>query len=286
MLFRSLFLRAHGTYSIKITNPLQFYAEAIPKNKDHVEITDINEQYLSEFLEALQSAINQMSADGTRISFVTSKARELGKYMADTLDDSWNQMRGMEVQSVGIASVSYDEKSQELINTRNEGAMLSDPDIAQGYMVKNMSEGVKNAGSNAGGAMQGFMGVGMGVSSMGNMMQGFNQMSQNRQNAQQQVQQPSAAQMPVNAAAAASAAEWTCECGAKNTGKFCIECGKPAPAPANSWTCECGTVNTGKFCSECGKPAPAAEWTCGCGAVNKGKFCSECGKPRDRKSVV
>ena len=275
-----LFLRAHGTYSIKITNPLQFYAEAIPKNKDHVEITDINEQYLSEFLEALQSAINQMSADGTRISFVTSKARELGKYMADTLDDSWNQMRGMEVQSVGIASVSYDEKSQELINTRNEGAMLSDPDIAQGYMVKNMSEGVKNAGSNAGGAMQGFMGGGMGGSSMGNLMQGFNQISQNRQNAQQQVQQPSAAQMPVNAAAAASAAEWTCGCGAKNTGKFCIECGKPAPAPANSWTCECGTVNTGKFCSECGKPAPAAEWTCGCGAVNKGKFCSECGKPR------
>ena len=48
-----LFLRAHGTYSIKIVNPLQFYAEAIPKNMDHVEITDINEQYLSEFLEAL-----------------------------------------------------------------------------------------------------------------------------------------------------------------------------------------------------------------------------------------
>lgn len=110
---------------------------------DHVEITDINEQYLSEFLEALQSAINQMSADGTRISFVTSKASELGRYMAKCLDESWNQMRGMEVQSVGIASLSYDEKSQELINTRNEGAMLSDPSIAQGYMVKNMSEGVK-----------------------------------------------------------------------------------------------------------------------------------------------
>ena len=53
----------------------------------------------------------------------------------------------------GIASLSYDEKSQELINTRNEGAMLSDPSIAQGYMVKNMSEGVKNAGSNSGGAV-------------------------------------------------------------------------------------------------------------------------------------
>ena len=124
-----------------------------------------------------------MSADGTRISFVTSKASELGRYMAKCLDESWNQMRGMEVQSVGIASLSYDEKSQELINTRNEGAMLSDPSIAQGYMVKNMSEGVKNAGSNSGGAMQGFMGVGMGMSTMGNMMNGFTQMAQNNRSA-------------------------------------------------------------------------------------------------------
>ncbi len=31
------------TYSIKVTNPLQFYAEVIPKNQDHVEISSINE---------------------------------------------------------------------------------------------------------------------------------------------------------------------------------------------------------------------------------------------------
>ena len=70
-----LFLRAHGNYSIKITDPILFYAEAIPRNKDRVDINDINEQYLSEFLEALQSSINQMSAEGVRISFVTSKGR-------------------------------------------------------------------------------------------------------------------------------------------------------------------------------------------------------------------
>ncbi len=282
-----LFLRAHGTYSIKIVNPLQFYAEAIPKNKDRVEITDINEQYMSEFLEALQSAINQMSADGTRISFVTSKATQLGKYMAQCLDEDWNQMRGMEVQSVGIASLSYDEKSQELINTRNEGAMLSDPTIAQGYMVKNMSEGVKNAGSNSGGAMQGFMGVGMGVSTMGNMMNGFTQMAQNNQAAQNQNAGMNNAGMGMAAGAAPAApaenaAGWTCECGATNTGKFCSECGKPMPAPKTEWTCECGQVNSGKFCSNCGKPAPAiqTEWTCECGQVNTGKFCGNCGKPR------
>lgn len=43
-----LFLRAHGTYSIRIVDPIRFYAEALPKNQDQVEITDINEQYLFE----------------------------------------------------------------------------------------------------------------------------------------------------------------------------------------------------------------------------------------------
>ena len=70
-----LFLRAHGTYSIKITDPLLFFREVIPRNDNTVDINDINEQYLSEFLEALQAAINQMSADGVRISFVPSKGR-------------------------------------------------------------------------------------------------------------------------------------------------------------------------------------------------------------------
>ena len=276
-----LFIRAHGTYSIKIVNPLQFYAEAIPKNKDHVEITEINEQYLSEFMEAFQAAINQMSADGTRISFVTSKARELGKYMANVLDEDWNQLRGMEIQAVGIKSISYDEKSQELINTRNEGAMLSDPTIAQGYMAKNLSEGVKAAGSNSAGAMTGFMGVGMGINAMGNMMNSFapNQQAAPQQPAAGAQATAGAVAAGAMAAGAAKAGEWTCECGQINTGKFCSNCGKAAPVK-NEWTCECGTVNTGKFCSECGKPAPIPEWTCECGTVNAGKFCSNCGKAR------
>lgn len=108
----------------KITDPLKFYAEVVPKNKDYVEMDFLNEQFLDEFLEALQSSINQMSADGVRISLVASKARELGKYMAVTLDEEWKQIRGMEIQSVGIASISYDEESTKLIHMRNQGAML------------------------------------------------------------------------------------------------------------------------------------------------------------------
>ena len=91
-----------------------------------MEINDINEQYLAEFLTALQSAINQMSADGQRISYVPSKSLELSKYMDTALDDSWRELRGMEIVSVAVASISYTDDSVKLINMRNEGAMLGD----------------------------------------------------------------------------------------------------------------------------------------------------------------
>ena len=77
---------------------------------------------MSEFLEALQGSINRMSAEGTRISYVPSKGRELSRFMQDSLDDSWREMRRMEVQAVGVRSISYDDESRELINMRNKGA--------------------------------------------------------------------------------------------------------------------------------------------------------------------
>ena len=56
--------------------------------------------------------------------------------------------------------------------------------------------------------------------------------------------------------------------------------GQEAPQAPAGWTCACGQQNQGKFCSNCGKPAPKTEWTCSCGQVNSGNFCSNCGKPR------
>lgn len=249
-----LFLRAHGTYSIKITNPIQFYSQVIPKTAKRVEVNEINAQYLSEFLEALQTAINQMSADGTRISFVTSKSRELGKYMAGVLDEDWGKLRGMEIQSVGIASISYDEESQKLINLRNKGAMLSDPTIREGFVQGSIASGLEAAGSNANGSMAGYMGMGMGMQAGGAMMGAASQANLQQMQMQQpspHQQAPSPAQSGVNGQAQAG---WTCACGNVNTGKFCSECGKPRPA--GPWTCTCGTVNSGKFCSECGSPRP------------------------------
>lgn len=88
------------------------------------------------------------------------------------------------------------------------------------------------------------MGVGMGMSTMGNMMNGFTQMAQNNRSAGMNAPGNGAAGMAAGVASGATQQEdasgWTCECGQKNTGKFCSNCGKPMPQEITEWTCECG----------------------------------------------
>ena len=250
-------LRAHGTYSIKIVEPFKFYQEVIPReaitNNRAVEFSEVKAQYGEEFVSALGAAINQYSADGERISFIKSKQRLLGKYMAQTLDEEWTQNRGMEVFFVG-ADVSYTDDSNELIKMRNKGAMMSDAAVQQGYVAANISEGLKDAGSNANGAMAGFMGMGIGMNAGGNILGGYQQNPHyNNQQPNQGAQAP-APQQPAPAAAP-SADSWTCACGSTNTGKFCPECGQPKPeAPKKRFCTNCGyELNPGaKFCPECG----------------------------------
>ena len=266
-----LFLRAHGSYSLKITDPIKFFTEFAPKGTDRIEIKDLSEQLFNEFMDALQSAINQMSVDGVRISAITSKSRELSKYMADVLDADWNDLRGIEVCSVGLASISYDDESKALINMRNKGAMMSDPTIREGFVQSSVAQGMQAAGSNTSGAANAFMGMGMGMNAAGGFMSAASQTNA-AQMAQQQAAQQAAQQNQ-------AANGWKCSCGTVNTGNFCSGCGSKKPENT-SWTCSCGTTNTGRFCSNCDSPKPAGEWVCSCGTKNTGNFCSGCGAKR------
>lgn len=273
-----LFLRCHGHYSIRIVDPLLFYQEVVPRNAEHLHINDVKEQYQSEFLEALQASINQMSVDGIRISQITSKITEVSKYMRDALDEDWMARRGMEIESVSVASVSYDEESRKLIDMRNAGAMLSDPTVRDGYVQGAVARGLEAAGSNPGGAGMAFMGMGMGMNAGGGFMQSAMDANQQQRMAQQgypqqpqqgyppqgypqqpqqgyppqgypqQPQQGYPQQQP-------QAAQWQCpQCQAANSGKFCMQCGTPAPSAA---ACkQCGNQFQGpvpKFCPECGQ---------------------------------
>ena len=264
-----LFMRLHGTYSIKITDPFKFYMEVIPREvitnneKFTFAMPDI-QQFNDEFVSELGTAFNQYSADGFRVSHIASKTKEMGKYMADALDEDWNQLRGFQVTSVGMQPPAYDEESQKIVTERSKMASqvsyLKDAANQQAYMAKSVGEGISGAGNNPGGAAIGFMGMNMaqnmGAGVMGSYMQNP-QYGNQQQYAQPQQQQPQPQQQAPQQEAPAQGG-WTCECGATNQGKFCSECGKARPeAPKKRFCTNCGAElsPTTKFCPECGTKA-------------------------------
>jgi membrane protease subunit (stomatin/prohibitin family) len=227
----------------------------------------IDSQLKSEIATVLGPSLAKLGTglEYHEISFQTDKLAEL---LNEALTAKWREGRGIEIVNFGITCTATPEDEQR-IKQLQASAVMRDPTMAAASLVSAQGDAMRTAAGNTAGSMTGFMG--MGMAGMAGGMNPQNLFAMGQQNAPQQA-------APQQAAPAA--AGWACSCGhAGNTGKFCAECGKPAPAAA--WNCSCGhTGNTGKFCAECGKPAPVAAWNCSCGhAGNTGKFCAECGKP-------
>jgi len=265
-------LRANGEYSYHIINPALFYANVCGNVEDLYTRDKIDSQLKSEIITVLGPSLGKLGKgmEYHEISFQTDKLAEL---LNEALSAKWREGRGIEIVNFGITCTASAEDEQR-IKQLQTAAVMRDPTMAAASLVNAQGDAMRTAAGNTGGAMTGFMGMGMA-----NMAGGMNSQNLYAMGAQQQQQQQA------QQAAPAGAGGWTCSCGhAGNTGKFCAECGKPAPAPAATWDCACGHKgNTGKFCAECGKPAPAPStaWDCVCGQTNNtGKFCAGCGKPR------
>ncbi len=261
-------IRCFGEYSYRISNPILFYTNVCGNAADEYTRDRIEGQLKSELLTALQPAFAKISEMGIRYSALPGHTMELADALNEVLSSKWRDLRGLEIVSFGVSSVTASEEDEQMLKQMQRDAAYMDPTRAAAHLVGAQASAMQSAASNpnAGPAMA-FMGM-----NMAGQAGGFNAQDLYQMGAQQ-------AKPAVSPAPAANG--WTCSCGASATGKFCPECGKPRPAPAANWTCSCGTVNSGKFCAECGKPRPVDEtWTCSCGTVNKGKFCAECGSPR------
>jgi len=265
-------LRANGEYSYHIMNPIAFYANVTGNVEDVFTRDKIDSQLKSEIITVLGPSLAKLGA-GLEYHMISAQTDKLAEILNEALTAKWREGRGIEIVNFGITCTATEE-DENRIKQLQTAAVMRDPTMAAASLVNAQSDAMRTAAGNTGGAMAGFMGMGMA-----NMAGGMNSQNLYAMGAAQQA----AAQQQAAPAAPAGAGGWTCSCGqAGNTGKFCAECGKPQPAPAQAWDCSCGHKgNTGKFCAECGKPAPAQAWDCSCGQTgNTGKFCAGCGKPR------
>ena len=265
-------IRCFGEYSYRIANPILFYTNTCGNVERAYTRDNIESQMKTELLTALQPAFAKISAMGIRYSALPGHTMEMAEALNEVLSAKWRDLRGIEIVSFGVSSVKASEEDEQMLKELQRNAAFMNPNMAAAHLVGAQAQAMQDAAKNQGGAMAGFMGMGMAQQAGGvNAAQLF----------QMGAQQP---QQPVQQAAPANG--WKCACGATATGNFCPECGSKKPA-ANGWTCSCGTVNKGKFCTECGakKPAGVPQYKCDkCGwepadPTKPPKFCPQCGDP-------
>ena len=239
-------VRCSGVYSYKIADPLLFYTNVCGNVEKEYLREELESQLKTEFISALQPAFAALSDLELRPNQIVRHNTELENAMNEALSSKWGELRGLKVISVALGSVTLPDEDAEMIKQAQRVAIMKDPTMAAATLVGAQADAMKAAAENPGGAMTGFMGVGMAAGAGGMNAQNLFAMGQ-EQAASQQTQTASATSQTQT-----TADKWTCPNGHEASGKFCPECGSPKPV-SDSWTCTCGTVNNGKFCSNCGQ---------------------------------
>ena len=214
-------IRCFGEYSYRMSDPMLFYKNVCGNIASEYTRDRIDSQLKTELLTALQPAFAKISEMGIRYSALPGHTTELASVLNDVLSEQWKKLRGVEVVSVGVSSITANEEDEKMIKELQRNAAFRDPKMAGAHLVGAQAAAMQAAAANENaGAFMGFAGMNMAQNAAGNV-QGLFQMGQ-----QQAAPAPTAPAAP----AAPAAGGWTCACGAVNTGKFCSECGAKKPS--------------------------------------------------------
>ena len=257
-------VKCFGKYTFRITDPFLFMSQ-VAGTADIYTKTDLVEQMRSEVIGAFSNVMNSLGSDKYKIEVLElpNKTDEIKQIMDENVFDEPIRKRGITLVSFIVESLTLDDKSKEKIDNYEIGG---DAYQQQGVMTGAYANAVQSAASNANGAANGFMGVGMMNMATGNAFGGV-------------VSGNGAAPMKPQADAAVQA-------------QTPVETQAPVEAPAtpetkseennNSWKCtKCGAQNNGKFCPECGTKKAETKFCTNCGnkLTSDSKFCPECGTP-------
>lgn len=276
-------IRCNGEYSYKIANPMLFYTNVCGNVDLEYNRENIDSMLKSELMTALQPAFAKISAMGVRYSALPGYTMELADALNQILSQKWKELRGIEVASFSVNSVTASKEDEDMIKELQKTAVLRNSNMAAATLVGAQAQAMKDAANNeATGPMFAFAGMNMAQQAGGMNAQSLFQMGQQpaQTNGQQPVAQGGQQHPTSQPTTGGRNNDWKCACGNTNEGNFCNNCGQTKPEE-NTWSCSCGATNTGKFCKECGKAMETnTGWSCLCGEINTGRFCNECGSSK------
>lgn len=239
-----------GEYAFKVVDPILLVNSVIGANpKDTVTYEEVvGTQLQAKFVEQITQAISVVMRKH-KVSFgdIQLYNGDISTEMNTCLDESWRQNYGLEITDVAIGDINLTEDSMAKVNKVDEATIFSNQGLQSGLMANATAEALKNASSNANGAMMGFMGMNMAGMAGQNAMGAANAApaGQGMYNPQPQTPEP----------------------GSIFAGAAVV----PEKQPVEGKACpKCGSVVTGAFCSNCGakmeeetpaEEAPAAEET-------------------------
>ena len=177
-----------GTYTFRIADPERFFNAAIRSSEVHYR-GELLKQMDSEVLTSLAPALAQLTKAGVRPNELMRHTGALCEELRRVMSDQWSGLRGIEVASVALSSVTVLDAA--MIRELQRNASLKDSTLAAAYMVGSTGAAMQAAAANesAGAAAAG---AAVGI-------------------------------------LAAQNDEWTCSCGFTNRGKYCTDCGSKRP---------------------------------------------------------
>lgn len=166
-----------GSYTLRIIDPLLFIRNFVPATYltggNVFDFTDMDNaaaaQLFNEVVSSLAPAFSNYTNDpakGNRISRIQGDSLGFAQSLSGAVENGyqWASNRGLQIVSVAIQAIEYDENSRALLADVQKADALSGG-RGNSFMQQAAARGVQAAGENGGGA--GLAMFGMGTSAVG-----------------------------------------------------------------------------------------------------------------------